>query len=71
MHQPELVDIDAEEWSGRQTAEQSARGSNVGMKRLHGEDKLLPCRSTASTQLPRETASTPNHRNKREEASAP
>jgi hypothetical protein len=42
MHQQDLDDNDAEQWSGRPTAEQSACESVIGMKKLHREDKLLP-----------------------------
>jgi hypothetical protein len=41
MHQLDLDDHDAEQWSGCMAAEQSACKSIIGMKKIH-EDKLLP-----------------------------
>jgi hypothetical protein len=53
MHRLDLAENDAEEWSDHPTAEQSASKNVTSVKKLHGEDKLLPCCKTYSTPPPR------------------
>jgi hypothetical protein len=52
MHRSDLADNDAIRWSGHPSAEKSARENVTGVKKLHGEDKLLPCCSAAGPPVP-------------------
>jgi hypothetical protein len=53
MHRPDLADNDVEWWSDCPMARQSAYKSIASVKKLHGEDKLLPCCSASSSPFPR------------------